>query len=157
MLYLTILEGPSPAEALPILSTHDPELINAVAQVLAQRLGGDRDVARALRLIPQDSGESEAWGREPRAVLPPARSRSPRGAETSATTGGTLQERLGTPPAERICAWGACRRRFTPPTRRRGSERLYCSRRCCRLASRARCAGRADEPALSGDELGGTR
>jgi hypothetical protein len=52
-LYLTILEGPSPAEAVPILSTHDPALIRAVGEVLAQRLGVSTP-SRILSLVSQD-------------------------------------------------------------------------------------------------------
>ncbi len=52
-LYLTILEGRSPAEAVPILSTHDPELIHAVAEALVQRLGR-RAPGRILSLATRD-------------------------------------------------------------------------------------------------------
>lgn len=38
-LFLTILEGPSPSEATPLLATSDPRLIALVARELAARLG----------------------------------------------------------------------------------------------------------------------
>ena len=41
-LFLTILEGPSPREALPIMATEDPELIRTVGEQLARRLTGAR-------------------------------------------------------------------------------------------------------------------
>lgn len=38
-LYLSILEGPDPFEARPLMSSSDPDLIAAVAEILAARLG----------------------------------------------------------------------------------------------------------------------
>ena len=49
-LYLTILEGPSPAEAVPIVSTHDARVIHAVAQALGELLGEDSVPPRVLTL-----------------------------------------------------------------------------------------------------------
>ncbi len=67
-LYLTILEGRSPAEAVPILSTHDPELIHAVAEALVQRLGR-RAPGRILSLATRD----EVRQAEPRDTTAPRR------------------------------------------------------------------------------------
>lgn len=38
-LYLSILQGPDPLRANPLLSTSDEDLIRAFAEIIAQRLG----------------------------------------------------------------------------------------------------------------------
>jgi len=72
------------------------------------------------------------------------------GAPTLAPAARTLQRHFGTPPGQLICERRECGKPFTPPERQRGSEQKYCSRRCCRLASEARCAARAqpENPAM---------
>jgi hypothetical protein len=37
-LFLTIFEGPTPDSAMPLLATHDPEILAAVRQLLLDRL-----------------------------------------------------------------------------------------------------------------------
>jgi hypothetical protein len=39
--WLTILEGPDPGTAKPILASDDPDLIRVFAQILHRRLRGD--------------------------------------------------------------------------------------------------------------------
>ena len=51
-LFLTILEGPSPSEAKPLIATSDAHLIGLVAQELFDRLGGVAP-GRALGLAPK--------------------------------------------------------------------------------------------------------
>ena len=53
-LYLTILEGPTPAEAHPLLATHDPAIIRVVRQLLMDRLAEapDRPLRRLTRPRP---------------------------------------------------------------------------------------------------------
>ncbi len=51
-LFLTILEGPSPSEAKPLIATSDAHLIGLVAQELFDRLGGVAP-GRALELAPK--------------------------------------------------------------------------------------------------------
>ncbi len=50
LLFLAIFEGPTPQEGVPILATEDEELVKAVAQALARRLGADHGVTQLLRL-----------------------------------------------------------------------------------------------------------
>jgi hypothetical protein len=66
-LYLNILEGSSPSEAVPILATRDPELIAAVARALSVRLGAEAQ-SRVLQLVreqlgPNGGDDSEDPGR----------------------------------------------------------------------------------------------
>lgn len=49
-LFLAVLEGPNPKDATPIFATEDPELIQAVAEALAKRMGGDSGLKRVLSL-----------------------------------------------------------------------------------------------------------
>jgi hypothetical protein len=50
-LFLAILEGRSPKDAVPLLASEDRELIRTVAEALASRLGADQpNVSRILRL-----------------------------------------------------------------------------------------------------------
>lgn len=54
--YLSILEGPTPQAAVPVLFTEDTEIIEAVAEALAWRLQaehGGPEKGRALRLLPE--------------------------------------------------------------------------------------------------------
>jgi len=37
--YVSIMEGPTPHEAVPLLATSDPNLVAAFAELIAQRLG----------------------------------------------------------------------------------------------------------------------
>ena len=69
-------------------------------------------------------------------------------AASAAPPSATPWGRLGTPPAEAICARRGCGARFTLPTRRRGDEQIYCTRRCCRLASRERRRSTGTQPEL---------
>jgi hypothetical protein len=55
-LYLTILEGPSPGDAVPIFSTHDARLIAAVARELEAVLGIEQVPAR---ILPFPTGSDE--------------------------------------------------------------------------------------------------
>lgn len=66
-LYLTILRGPSPSEATPVVATEDEEIIRAVGRALGVRLGLDDpsppaddggSEARPLRLL-DEAGERE--------------------------------------------------------------------------------------------------
>lgn len=38
-LFLTVLEGPSPQQAIPLLATQDPQLIQQFVRELVNRLG----------------------------------------------------------------------------------------------------------------------
>ncbi len=50
-LFLSILEGHGPKDAVPVLASEDPELIRIVAEALASRLGADQpSVSRIMRL-----------------------------------------------------------------------------------------------------------
>jgi len=50
-LFLAVLEGRSPKDAVPVLASEDPHLIRMVAQALSSRLGGsDPGVSRILAL-----------------------------------------------------------------------------------------------------------
>ncbi len=50
-LFLAILEGHSPKDAVPVLASEDPEVIRIVAEALASRLGADQpSVSRIMRL-----------------------------------------------------------------------------------------------------------
>jgi len=145
VLYLTIRTGRSAATAEPILATSDIEIIGLVGREIARKLGADHVPPQVLQVA----------GLE-------ARGEHARRAGSSATTlanDGTLRGRFGTPRRRRICAREGCGKVFTLPTRRRGNEKLYCSRRCCRLASRTRREqGRAVEPApFKGTKLSGRR
>jgi len=66
-LFLTILEGPSPSSAAPLLATSDPDLIALVARELVARLGGHPQGRGVLRrLPPRKAGPTEPSGnREP--------------------------------------------------------------------------------------------
>ncbi len=48
-LSLVILEGPTPATSLPILATRDPHIINAVRELLLDRLV-DRPAGKMLSI-----------------------------------------------------------------------------------------------------------
>lgn len=137
MLYLTIRAGRTAATAEPVLATSDVELIGLVGREIARKLGADHVPAQVLRLARRVAGpDASVTG------APLARGDSAQRAGSSARpplTAGTLSGRFGTPPRRRICAREGCGKAFRPPKRRRGSEKVYCSRRCCRLASRMRC------------------
>ena len=67
-LFLTILEGCSPKDAVPLLASEDQDLIRAVAEALAGRLGADQSsVSRILHLATGDEladgkkGGTDAW------------------------------------------------------------------------------------------------
>ncbi len=77
--FLAILQGESPQQARPVVASEDPGLIRLVANELALRLGGDRDVARALRLIPPDAAGPGRPARTPESPSPIPRPRRPRG------------------------------------------------------------------------------
>jgi hypothetical protein len=47
MLFLKILRGESPSTAQPVVATTDPEVIAAVGEALARRLGIERPVGEA--------------------------------------------------------------------------------------------------------------
>ncbi len=49
-LYLTVLQGPTPKDAIPVFATEDPELIRSVARALARRLEGDPAITQILDL-----------------------------------------------------------------------------------------------------------
>ncbi len=54
-LYLSILQGPDPLGANPLLSTSDEDLIRAFAEIIAQRLGLHMPGSVLdLRYIPED-------------------------------------------------------------------------------------------------------
>ena len=55
-LFLAVLEGPNPREAVPVFATEDRTLISAVAQALARRLEGDSAVASILALSKDQRG-----------------------------------------------------------------------------------------------------
>ena len=61
-LFLAILEGASPRDAVPVLASEDPDLIRAVAEALASRLGADQpSVDRILNLTGwRDEGGADA-------------------------------------------------------------------------------------------------
>lgn len=69
-LYLTILRGPSPSEATPVVATEDEEIIRAVGRALGVRLGLDDPCH------PADTGGSEA---RPLRLLDEAAEREPEG------------------------------------------------------------------------------
>ena len=50
-LYLTILEGPTPLEARPILAIQDQATIEAVARRLLQRLAHPQRTARRVAAV----------------------------------------------------------------------------------------------------------
>lgn len=58
-LFLTILEGPSPAEAKPLIATEDPRVIAAAVRELANRLTPGRPKPRV-----QDPREGKPPGPE---------------------------------------------------------------------------------------------
>jgi hypothetical protein len=55
-LWLTIMEGPTPAQAVPIFSTADTAVIRAAADALARRLGATSS-PRLLQLARDDRSE----------------------------------------------------------------------------------------------------
>ena len=59
-LYLTVLEGPTPKQAVPVFATEDRELIRSVARALARRLEGDPAIARILDLTVDPSNAQES-------------------------------------------------------------------------------------------------
>ncbi len=69
-LFLSVLEGDSPADASPVLATGDPQIVQIVARAIAERLGLGRApdaVAReaglSLRLVrplADDEGEPDS-------------------------------------------------------------------------------------------------
>ncbi len=64
-LFLAILEGLSPKDAVPVLASEDPELIRIVAEALASRLGGDQpSVDRILRLAMAHESADGKGGRD---------------------------------------------------------------------------------------------
>lgn len=50
-LFLTILEGPNPIEARPLIATEDQELISAVVRNLMARLGGKHPPGQVVELV----------------------------------------------------------------------------------------------------------
>lgn len=59
-LFLTILEGSTPSDAVPILATEDQAVIQDVARTLVRRLGLNAPKARVLALEarrPHPAGE----------------------------------------------------------------------------------------------------
>ncbi len=61
-LFLAILEGLSPKDAVPVLASEDPDFIRMVAQALASRLGADQpSVSKILRLA-ERHGHPDAKG-----------------------------------------------------------------------------------------------
>ncbi len=54
-LWLSILEGPDPRTACPIVASSDPALIRAVARELSRRLdaNADQDAQPPLRIMPE--------------------------------------------------------------------------------------------------------
>jgi hypothetical protein len=57
-LYLTLLEGESPASARPILATEDPQIIRAVTRALRDRLTHPRPSNRAALTIADRSDDA---------------------------------------------------------------------------------------------------
>lgn len=63
-LFLTILEGPNPAEAKPLIATEDPQVIAAAVRELASRLAPDRQQRpRVLDLARKDRAPDPEAGR----------------------------------------------------------------------------------------------
>lgn len=60
-LYLSLVAGPSPEEARPILITRDPALLRAFGEAIRQRvengLAGS-EAARVLRLLDEESDDA---------------------------------------------------------------------------------------------------
>jgi hypothetical protein len=50
-LFLTILEGEDPTDAVPVIASEDPDLIRLVGCELARRLGARPEAERVLRLV----------------------------------------------------------------------------------------------------------
>jgi hypothetical protein len=62
-LFLAILEGANPKDAVPVLASEDPDLIRMVAEALASRLGADQpSVGRILRLSKSPEGADGKGG-----------------------------------------------------------------------------------------------
>ena len=61
-LWLSILEGPDPRTAVPIMASSDPALIRAVQLELARRLGAntDKDGRPDLQILPDPEPEAPA-------------------------------------------------------------------------------------------------
>ena len=59
--YVTVSEGDSPATATPILATHDPQIVAAIARELTRRLGMADVLGRVLTLArgAEKSGETD--------------------------------------------------------------------------------------------------
>ena len=49
-LFLTVLQGLTPKDAIPVFATEDPELIRSVARALARRLEDDPAITQILDL-----------------------------------------------------------------------------------------------------------
>lgn len=62
-LFLTILEGPNPAEAKPLIATEDPQVIAAAVRELASRLAPGRQRTRVLDLARKDKAPDPEAGR----------------------------------------------------------------------------------------------
>jgi hypothetical protein len=62
-LFLTILEGPSPGEAKPLIATEDPAVIAAAVRELASRLEPGRMRSRVLDLATRTKPVSPEPGR----------------------------------------------------------------------------------------------
>ena len=61
-LYVTLLEGPSPAEARALLATDDPRVVGAVVRVLRSHLKMDLDepnVRKVLKMAPFPSDDRD--------------------------------------------------------------------------------------------------
>lgn len=53
-LFLSIMEGPTPAEARPLIATSDPAVIAAVVRELMSRLEPGRVRSRLRELVPRE-------------------------------------------------------------------------------------------------------
>jgi hypothetical protein len=62
-LFIAILEGRSPKDAVPLFASEDPDLVRIVAEALTSRLGADQpSVTRLLRLATPDDFSDEKTG-----------------------------------------------------------------------------------------------
>lgn len=135
-LFLSILEGRSAADAVPVLATEDPEIIQAVAEALAWRLQAEHSedlrAPDALRLIAGHASpgkDGEPRERRDRSASPPER---PAATLQRSSGARSVPEAAPIPlrPSDTRCA--ACGKPFTP--RRGGRPQKYCSRDCQQAA-----------------------
>jgi len=126
--YLSILEGPTPQAAIPVLFTEDTEIIEAVAEALAWRLQAEpsADFGGPMGLV----REPAAFGKdgEPRERRHRSASPSERPAATLQRSSGARSVPEATPliplrPSDGCCAF--CGQPFTP--RRGGRPQRFCS------------------------------